>query len=144
MRAILIDPFEKSVSYVEVGSTEEAIAVIGCKGDVVAHPISRSDHLVIDREALELPDMRFWTIPDKFQGPVAGRALIRGNTPDATGIAPVGIDLAQVRGAVQFLDIRFAGWTPAKPRFEPLDVTSSRGEGSPVVARSVLSDSVDR
>ena len=118
-RALLIDPFVQRITSIEVVSPAEVKHILGSLDDVQVTQLTPTDHLVLARVSIEQPGMRFWSLPDSPL-PIAGRALIRGNTIDGMQVTDVNIDLILLQQSVGFPEIRFAGWETV-PRFEPLE-----------------------
>lgn len=124
MKAILIDPFEQTVSRVDVQPEDLDLirSLLDCE-NLLPYPLSEQDHIIVDAEGLEKPGQRFW----RFQGietVLGGRALILGNNQDGTANTDAHVDVTLVRNAMEWLDVRFAGFRQV-PIFEPLSDTQT-------------------
>lgn len=116
MRAILIDPFDKKVTMVEVENLPQIHKLLHVEQVAVA-PLTERSHTVMGQGNIEAPGMRFWRFLDS--PPLHGRALIRGNTADGLIAEDCPLDLALVTQNVLFLDVEFDGWQTV-PKFRPL------------------------
>ncbi len=108
MRAILIDPFEETVTEVEYsGNYKDIYKLLETEGrpfTVVYLP--EDSCLYLDDEGLFQPAQRFFRIPS-CPSPLAGRGLILGEDEDGENVATE-LSLDKVRESVTFLPhIRF-------------------------------------
>lgn len=117
MKSILIDPFLRTVTMVDVQSPEEAKFLVGSE-QVAVVPLAKNAHMILDPVALEKPGMRFFVF-GQSQDPIAGRGVIRGNTEDGLQAVDCGLDHVLVANMVQWPPIAFDGWQTV-PKFRPL------------------------
>lgn len=120
MRALLIDPFHKSVSEFQLlardGSCHtEIVAAIGCEvltlvpmpDGTLTLPGPKRNALFLDDEGLYVEGQRYFQLPHYHQ-PLPGRAVVvgigeEGETKSCT------LSLVALRMAVRWLKVRFAG-----------------------------------
>lgn len=111
MKAILIDPFARVVSELDLELDRDelldAIDAVGEQLEIV--PLSDFDHMVLESMAAGRRGQRFW----RFQGAervFAGKALIVGNDRDGTRAQGVSVGAALVWNSVQWLELKFLRW----------------------------------
>ena len=104
MKAIRIDPFARSVEYIESGLTlPELYESVGEDGIDICRPFPEHPFeaaVVGDHSAMQMPPLpRFFV--DGFIEPIYGKTLVFGVTRD--GIErPTGLTIEQVRGWIEF------------------------------------------
>jgi hypothetical protein len=116
MRAILIDPFKREVSEIDIDpSLDNLYATLGVEVITVLR-WSAKDALILDDEGLLKPreEMEYWWMKGAGQ-PFAGRGLILGDEYGEN--RPASSTLAEVRDMVKFVDREkvhpdeYIGWT---------------------------------
>jgi hypothetical protein len=126
VRAIYINPYDKTITTVQV-ETDQVKELLQAERVAVTFFFNDRNHLVIGKDAIEKPGMRFWCFrhsppiwrfPDS--SPIAGPCLIRGNSCDGLQAEDCPLDEALVAQTVDFLDIAFDGWKKKGPKFRPL------------------------
>lgn len=118
MKSFLIDPFTRTVSLV-TGSSDPAIVreMLGCTTFAV-EKLDEDNHIVVGLNQEEKPGMRWWAFLNA-QVPVAGKALVRGNSRDGMKALDTSVDHLILESRVQFPEIEFDGWVTL-PKFRPL------------------------
>jgi hypothetical protein len=104
MKAILIDPFARSVEYIESElTTPEVYQIVGepaldfCR-PFPGHPFEVA--IVGDHSALQMPPLpRFFV--DGFIEPIYGKTLVYGVTVDGKD-QPTGLTIEEVRNWIEF------------------------------------------
>ena len=101
MKAVLIDPFNRSISMIEMGNDwREISARIGCKYFTVAGYYD-NDAVYCDDEGLLYGPTEFVMISG-FGQPLAGRVLMLGSTADGDS-TDVNTNAVEMLDKVQFL-----------------------------------------
>ena len=101
MKAVLIDPFNRSISMIEIGNDwREISARIGCKYFTVAGYYD-NDVVYCDDEGLLYGPTEFVMISG-FGQPLAGRVLMLGSTADGDS-TDVNTNAVEMLDKVQFL-----------------------------------------
>lgn len=108
MKAILIDPFAKTVTEVELskenGSTlKSCYEHIQCRTIEAAYPFDNNNFLYCDEEALFPEEKAFFQI-GKFEQPICGRALLVSDERGDTLSPTIPVDV--VRQLVRFVHLR--------------------------------------
>ena len=116
MLALLIDPFTRTLQAIDLeGSKPNDVRKILDVTSFEIQPMGDENHLILGLGLHEKPGMRFWA----FQGgePIAGRALIRGNSRDGLKVQPTSVDTLLIERIIEWPAVAFDGWsTVAKYR----------------------------
>jgi hypothetical protein len=117
MRAILINPFAKTVSEVEYnGHYKHIYELIDCETFTVVR-LSRTEVLFIDDEGLIVDKpQRFFSYAG-YPQPLAGIGLILGEDEEGETVATK-LTVDQVRDKVTFPAVEVAGWTSVETSTE--------------------------
>lgn len=117
MKALLIDPFARTVTTVQLatGDPAEIRSILQCDGFGI-DPVREDHHILTDLGGLEKPGQRFWAFQN--QPPIGGRALVRGNSRDGLQALDCSLDAALVGQNLIWPDIEFDGWQQV-PKFRP-------------------------
>jgi hypothetical protein len=118
MQALLIDPFTRTVTVLDIPANDkDAVrAALGATTYAVDR-LGETNHLVIGLGTVEQPGMRFWSF--KGQDPIAGKALVRGNSPDGLQIVDTTVELTLLEGQIEWPAVAFERWQQV-PVFRPL------------------------
>lgn len=124
MRAILIDPYDKSISEIEYdGTLESAYAIISCY--TIQGVSIDDDHVVyVDEEGLlhePKPFWQWWGSPN----PIAGKGLIvkiDGEGEDAAATVP----LDTITKLVSFPPVRFTGMETSVDEQEGVTIVKTK------------------
>lgn len=104
MRAILIDPFTRSITEVEYsGDYHDIYKLIDCDTFTIAPITHRGDGIFVDDEGLFKPDQAFFK-HDGYPQPLAGCGLIMGCDEEGETVEPT-ISLADTIAAVRFMSL---------------------------------------
>ena len=98
MRAILIDPFTKTVTEVENGgSLQDIYAAIGCD-TIDAVGLDRTHHIYVDDNGLTYNEPLPVFVWQGYHQPIAGRAIMFCNDEgnDVAATMPLGVAVAHV------------------------------------------------
>ena len=105
MKAILINPFTRSVSEVECsGDIQEIYDMLNCGTFTVATFYNPSgDGVFVDDEGMlaDPAGMGFFYLPELYPQPLAGMGLVLGCDEDGNSTAPV-TPLEEIAGLVEF------------------------------------------
>lgn len=110
MQAILIDPFRRNISYVDISennSMQDFYRHLHCDiCEVAAYINNENDCLLVDEEGLfkETQEFFVWT---GMNNPLAGYGLITGTDGDGNTVAPT-ITIKEVEEKVIFISRRVA------------------------------------
>lgn len=108
MKAILIDPFDCTVSRVEYdGNYRSIYKLIGCECFTCIEIDGGRDVLYVDDEGLFNDAQAFWSI-DGYLNPLAGRGLILGNDAATGDSCAASIEPGDVFAKVKFLSPKSA------------------------------------
>ncbi len=102
MRALVIDPFEKTIEETEIGSLAEIRQAVGYD-TVDSDEIDNSDdRLFFDEECF----IRQQPKPGRFRldtlPPVAGKGVVVGGGPDEGDLKDAGLSAEELKGRVEF------------------------------------------
>lgn len=104
MRGILIDPFARTVTEIEVGDGIDSIYnLIQASLFDVVHLTQCGETIYVDDEGLSVSNQAFFCL-DPIHTPLAGRALILGTDLDTGESRGSRLSLEAIRHHVQFLD----------------------------------------
>jgi hypothetical protein len=118
MKALLIDPFARKITTVQMDTYdgEWIRQILECQGFGI-DPVREDHHIITGLGMVEKPGMRFWAFQN--QPPIAGRALVRGNSKDGLQAQDCTIDPVLLEQNIIWPDIEFDGWMQV-PKFRPL------------------------
>jgi hypothetical protein len=141
MRAILINPFAKTVSEVEFdGNWRSISAWLDCEIFTIIR-LARYETLFIDDEGLLTDKPQAFFAWQGYPQPLAGRGLILGEDDEGETVA-TDLTIDEVRARVTFPAVEVVGWLPATsseagdsfvvrgphPVFEPTNPTEASKE----------------
>jgi hypothetical protein len=87
MRAILIDPFTRTISEVDYNGTGDIYTMIGCEIFTAVTINEYGDGLLVDDEGMFNPDQAFFKHKD-YPEPLAGKALVLGSDEEGDTVEP--------------------------------------------------------
>lgn len=88
MRAILIDPFTRSISEVECNGMEDIYRLTDCDTFTAVTINDHNDGIFVDDEGLFKPDQAFFKHKN-YPEPLAGKGLILGCDEDGETVEPI-------------------------------------------------------
>jgi hypothetical protein len=104
MRAILIDPFTRSITEIDYsGNYEDIYTLIGRDTFTVAAINNRGDGIFVDDEGLLKPGQEFFW-HDGYPQPLAGKGLVLGCDEDGETVEPT-VSTAEVAKHTRFMTI---------------------------------------
>ena len=104
MRAILIDPFTRTITDVEYsGDYKDIYKLIDCDTFTVATINNRDDGIFVDDEGLFKPGQAFFW-HDGYPQPLAGRGLVLGCNEEGESVEP-SVSMADVVNHTRFMTI---------------------------------------
>jgi hypothetical protein len=124
MRAILIDPYTKSISEISYdGTLESAYNLISCY-TIQAVSIGHDHVVYVDEEGLLHEPKPFW----QWQGapnPIAGKGLIISIDSEGDD-APATVSLESIASRVTFPAVRFTGMTTSVDEQEGVTIVKTK------------------
>ena len=109
MRAILIDPVERTVSEVEYsGSSKDIYRLVDCETFTVVG-IEHDDAIFVDDEGLLKDDPRYYFIYRGHDQPIAGKGLVLGTDSEGESVEPVST-VDDIKVAVRFVELKLEGF----------------------------------
>jgi hypothetical protein len=116
IKALLIDPKDRTVTEIELVKTEDMgvlaalYTAIGCEFVECPVELANGDGVVMDEEGLFKSDLNFFSV-DTFPSPLVGKAVIVGTSPDGDWVS------CKTTLAEALKQVHFLGPTEAKEMY---------------------------